>query len=294
MEPVRTVGSKIVHFAQLVKFEHSVFALPYALMALFLVFDGRIQMRATLWVIACMVSARSAAMSFNRIADYHYDRKNVRTSGRPLQTGKVRLVEAWIFTVVMASAFVFSSWMLNMPSFYLSFVALTVLFGYSFTKRLTWLSHWVLGICLGLGPVGVWVAVRADMEPAGILLGAGVALWVAGFDIIYATQDHDFDRKEGLRSVPSRFGIGKALIISRLCHVATTVMFLAVGIVCHMGFYYYTGLCCIAVCLVYEHVILKKHGLSRINEAFFTVNGAVSVLFLLFSVIDILFSRSSL
>lgn len=291
MGPVRTIGSKILHFKELVKFEHSVFALPYVLMSLFLVFDGSIDMRTTLWVIACMISARSAAMSFNRIADYHYDRKNLRTSGRPLQTGKVRLAEAWVFTVVIAGVFVFSSWMLNMPSFLLSFVALTVLFGYSFMKRLTWLSHWVLGICLGLGPVGVWVAVRADIEPAGILLGAGVALWVAGFDIIYATQDRDFDRKEGLRSIPSRFGISNALVISRFCHVAAAGIFLSAGIVSHMGFYYYIGLFCIALCLFYEHLVLKKHGLSRINEAFFTVNGAVSVLFFLFSVIDILFYR---
>lgn len=293
MGPVRTIGSKILHFKELVKFEHSVFALPYVLMSLFLVFDGSIDMRTTLWVIACMISARSAAMSFNRIADYHYDRKNLRTSGRPLQTGKVKLAEAWVFTITMAGIFVFSSWMLNMPSFFLSFVALTVLFGYSFMKRLTWLSHWILGICLGLGPVGVWVAVRADIEPAGILLGAGVALWVTGFDIIYATQDRDFDRKEGLRSIPSRFGIGNALIISRLCHAASAGMFLAAGIVSHMGFYYHTGLFCIALCLFYEHMILIKHGLSRINEAFFTVNGAVSVLFFIFSVIDILFYRRS-
>ncbi|HOD75023.1 MAG: putative 4-hydroxybenzoate polyprenyltransferase [Syntrophorhabdaceae bacterium] len=293
MEPIRTIRAKILHFTELVKFEHSVFALPYVLMSLFLVSNGSLDMRVTLWVIACMVSARSAAMSFNRIADYHYDRKNVRTSGRPLQTGKVRLVEAWVFTVAMASVFVFSSWMLNMPSFMLSFVALSVLFGYSFTKRLTWLSHWVLGVCLGLGPVGVWVAVRADIEAVGILLGTGVALWVAGFDIIYATQDLDFDRKEGLKSIPSRFGIGKALIISLLCHVAAVGTYLAAGIASGLGPYYYTGLFCIAICLFYEHVILKKHGLSRVNEAFFTVNGAVSVLFFIFSVIDILFYRTS-
>lgn len=291
MEPVRTIGSKILHFTELVKFEHSVFALPYVLMSLFLVFDGNVEMRTTLWVIACMISARSAAMSFNRIADFHFDRKNKRTSGRPLQTGKVKLAEAWVFTVIMALAFVFSSWMLNMPSFILSFVALSVLFGYSFMKRLTWLSHWVLGICLGLGPVGVWVAVRADIEPVGILLGAGVALWVAGFDIIYATQDQDFDREEGLRSIPSRFGTGNALIISRFCHIVTVGMFLAAGFVSDMGPYYYAGLFCVTLCLFYEHLILKKHGLSRINEAFFTVNGAVSVLFFLFSVIDILFYR---
>lgn len=291
MEPVRTIGSRILHFTELIKFEHSVFALPYVMMSLFLVFDGNIDMRTTLWVIACMIGARSAAMSFNRIADYHYDRKNPRTSGRPLQTGKVKLAEAWVFTVIMASVFVFSSWMLNTLSFILSFVALFVLFGYSFTKRLTWLSHWILGICLGLGPVGVWVAVRSHIAPVSILLGAGVAFWVAGFDIIYATQDLDFDRAENLRSIPSRFGTGNALIISRLCHIITVGMFLATGIVSVMGPYYYTGLFCVAACLFYEHLILKKHGLSRVNEAFFVANGAVSVLFFLFSMIDILFFR---
>ncbi len=291
MEPARTVRSKISHFTELIKFEHSVFALPYVMMSLFLVFDGRIDMKTTFWVIVCMIGARSAAMSFNRIADYHHDKKNLRTSGRPLQTGKIKLAEAWVFTVVMALVFVLSSRMLNTLSFVLSFVALFVLFAYSFTKRLTWLSHWVLGICLGLGPVGVWVAVRSEITLLSVILGTGVAFWVAGFDIIYSTQDMEFDKRENLRSVPSRFGIGTALIISRLCHAVTVGMFLATGIVADMGLFYYTGLFCVSACLFYEHLILKRYGLSRVNEAFFVVNGAVSVLFFLFSVIDILFFR---
>ena len=230
-------------------------------------------------------------MAFNRIADYTYDRKNPRTAGRPLQVGKISLAEAWVFTAVMIVVFVVSAAMLNRLAFILSFPVLAILFGCSYTKRVTFLSHWVLGASLGLSPLAVWVAVRSEISLVSLLLGGGVTFWVAGFDIIYATQDFQFDRRERLSSLPAKIGVTGALVVSGLCHVMTVLMFLWAGIAAGMGLCYYAGLSLITACLFYEHAIVRKHGLTRVNEAFFVVNGVVSVLFCLFTAADILIRR---
>jgi 4-hydroxybenzoate polyprenyltransferase len=292
MDIVRPLSGKIISLMELVKFEHSIFALPFVVMSLFVVYGSAPDMRTTVWIVICMVSVRSASMAFNRIVDYRFDLLNPRTSGRPLQTGKVRLREATVFTVIMTVIFVLAAKMLNDLAFGLSFVALFIVFSYSFTKRFTWLSHIVLGLSLGLGPAGVWIAVEERLTLMSILLGTGVTFWVAGFDIIYAVQDFEFDRQTRLKSIPARFGIDKGLAVSRLFHLVTVLLFGLAGVVGGMGSFYYVGLAFMGFFLFYEHKLVRDHGLSRINAAFFTVNGLVSIVFSLFSVIDVFVRRN--
>ncbi|MBA4419213.1 MAG: 4-hydroxybenzoate octaprenyltransferase [Syntrophus sp. (in: bacteria)] len=287
MESIRTLGRKLAGVLELIKFEHSIFALPFAVMSLFMVYGGTPDFTKTWWIIVCMVSARSASMSFNRIVDFAYDLKNPRTRERPLQTGKVSTREAWIFTVLMSLLFVASAWMLNRMAFILSFTTFPLLFGYSFTKRFFPFSHLILGLSLGLSPLGVWVAVTETLPLVSLLLCGGVTFWVAGFDVIYALQDVEFDIQEGLVSIPVRFGIKKALDFALLFHIIAVIFFASAGIAGHMGMVFYGGLILVTAFLCYEHLLVRKHGLSRINMAFFTINGVVSILFALFSVADI-------
>jgi 4-hydroxybenzoate polyprenyltransferase len=291
MESVRTVGGRLTGIIELIKFEHSIFALPFAMMALFMVYGGTPELTKTCWIIACMVSARSASMSFNRIVDYAYDLKNPRTSRRPLQAGKVSVREAWVFTILMSVAFVLCASMLNRLTFVLSFTVLPVLFGYSYTKRFFTFSHLVLGLSLGLSPVGVWVAVAGRISLVSVLLCMAVTFWVAGFDVIYALQDLEFDRRERLRSIPVSYGAKTALHIAALFHIITVFFFVFSGIAGHMGLLYYLGLAIISGFLFYEHQSVRKYGLTKINTAFFTMNGMVSILFFVFSVTDIFVGR---
>ncbi|MDR2019066.1 MAG: putative 4-hydroxybenzoate polyprenyltransferase [Syntrophobacterales bacterium] len=287
MESVRAVGGKITGIIELIKFEHSIFALPFAMMTLFMVYGGTPELTKTCWIVVAMVSARSASMCFNRIVDYTYDLKNPRTSERPLQSGKVSGIEAWIFTVVMSVIFLASAWMLNGLAFGLAFAVLPVLLGYSFLKRFTVFSHLILGVSLGLSPMGVWVAVTETVSLVSVLLCLGVTFWVAGFDVFYALQDVEFDKKEGLSSIPARFGVEKSLSIAVVFHILTMGMFVAAGALGGMGAVYYLGLAVIAAFLAYEHRTVRARGLEKINMAFFTVNGIVSILFFMFSALDI-------
>jgi len=291
MESARTIGGKLTGIIELIKFEHSIFALPFAMMALFMVYGGLPELTKTCWIIVAMVSARSASMAFNRIVDYSYDLKNPRTSGRPLQSGRVSGKEAWVFTVAMSAIFFLAAWMLNALAFGLAFTVIPVLFGYSFLKRFTAFSHLILGLSLGISPMGVWVAVEERVSLVSILLCLGVTFWVAGFDIFYAMQDVEFDKEEGLKSIPARFGIKTALNIAMVLHVVTVTMFVAAGAAGGMGLIYNAGLAVIAVFLAYEHRTVRAHGLEKINMAFFTVNGLVSILFFVFSVMDIYVRR---
>jgi len=291
MEPIRSLKKKLAGIIELIKFEHSIFALPFAMIALFMVYDGTPDPVKTFWIIVCMVSARSASMAFNRLADYSLDLKNPRTMQRPLQAGKVSIIEAWLFTISMTVLFVLAARMLNNLAFVLSFTVIPFLLGYSFTKRFTFLSHFLLGLMLGLSPVGVWVAVKENIPVVSIILCLAVTFWVAGFDIIYALQDIDFDKQESLASIPARFGVPKALFIAFALHTVTIIFFILTGLMQHMGILYYTGICLIGVFLFYEHVMVWKYGLSRINMAFFTINGVVSIAFFVFSVGDIYLRR---
>ncbi|PYU89561.1 MAG: 4-hydroxybenzoate octaprenyltransferase [Acidobacteria bacterium] len=272
----------------MIKFEHSVFALPFALTGALLAVRGWPTLPQLFWLIVAMVGARSAAMTFNRIADLEFDALNPRTKMRALPAGELSLRFAVGFTVVSCALVVLAAYELDPLAFKLSPVAMAVLLGYSYTKRFTWLSHLVLGICLGMSPVAAWIALRGDLRASILVLGAAVALWVAGFDIIYACQDVDFDREQGLDSLPRRYGIPAALCASAALHLAMLALLLGVARMEHLGWMALAGLVAVAALLAYEHALVKPSDLSRVNAAFFAVNGYISVLFFVTWAADIL------
>ena len=269
-----------------IKFQHTVFALPFAFTGGILAAERWPSGRQLLWIAGAMVGGRSAAMLFNRIADLEFDRGNPRTAGRPLVTGALSLLQAWSFLALAVALFFLSAAMLNRLALLLAAPALLLILSYSYAKRFTWLTHLHLGASLGLAPAGAWIAVRGSLEPAPILLGAAVALWVAGFDVIYACQDVDFDRRHGLRSIPARFGIGRALRLSAAMHVLTVALLAAAGWLLGLGWVYALGLAGAAALLAYEHGLVRPDDLSRVDQAFFTVNGCLSFLILLATALD--------
>lgn len=244
--------------------------------------------RQSTWIVVAMVGARSAAMTFNRIADLQYDRLNPRTSGRALPQGNLSVQFALVFTVVMSSIFIFAAWELNTICFYLSFPMLAILLLYSYTKRFTALSHIALGFAIGCAPLAAWLAIRGEFGWPPVLLSAAVMFWVAGFDLIYALQDVEFDRKAKLFSLPSKFGIAPALRLSTLFHVATVLLLIATAILTNLGWIAYAGIAIVTGILYWEHRLVTPQDLSRINVAFFNLNGYVSVLLLLTFAGDIL------
>ena len=277
--------SRIRIVLEMIKFEHSVFALPFALVAMLLAAraGGRPpSWRQVLWIVVAMVGARSAAMTMNRIADLKYDRRNPRTANRALPTGQLSPGFAWVFTALAAGALVIAAWQLNRLALELSPVALLVLFFYSYTKRFTSWSHFVLGFCLGISPAAAWIAIRGSLDARMLILCAAVTLWVGGFDVLYACQDVEFDRAANLHSIPKRFGIAKALWIARAMHIVIVglLAWLAWGF--HLAWPAWAGIGVVAALLTYEHSLVKPDDLSKMNAAFFTVNGYISLLFLLF------------
>jgi len=275
----RGLLAKVRTTLEMIKFEHSVFALPFALTGALLAVRGWPTLRQLFWLIVAMVGARSAAMTFNRIADLEFDALNPRTKTRALPAGQLSLRFAAGFTVVSCALLVLAAYQLDPLAFKLSPVAVAVLLGYSYTKRFTWLSHLALGICLGMSPVAAWIALRGDLRASILALGAAVAFWVAGFDIIYACQDVDFDRQHDLDSLPRRYGIPAALYASAALHLAMLALLLVVARMEHLGWIAVAGLGAVAALLAYEHALVKPSDLSRVNAAFFTVNGYISVLF---------------
>jgi 4-hydroxybenzoate polyprenyltransferase len=273
---------------EMIKFEHSVFALPFALTGAMLAARGWPAWRQILWLIVAMVGARSAAMAFNRIADLKYDALNPRTQTRALPKGVLRVRFAAAFTAVSCALLVLAAWELNPLAFKLSPVAIALLLGYSYTKRFTSISHLVLGLCLGTSPVAAWIALRGDLSVPVLLLGAAVTLWVAGFDIIYACQDVEFDHALGLHSIPKRYGIRAALWISALLHAGTLALLVEVARMENLGWIALAGLVVVAALLAYEHALVKPSNLSRVNAAFFTINGFVSILFFVTWAADLL------
>ncbi len=272
----------------MIKFEHTVFALPFALIGALLAQQGLPALWQLSWIIAAMVGARSAAMTFNRLVDIRFDRLNARTQERALVTGKLTIQFAVTFTIVMSVLFVFSAWKLNRLCFYLSFPALAILFFYSYMKRFTAFSHLVLGFAIGMAPLAAWLAIRGQFALAPILLSAAVMFWIAGFDVIYALQDVEFDHKANLFSLPAQFGIATALRISTGFHVLTVGLLIATGFLTHSGPIAFAGIILVAALLTWEHLIVKPHDLSRINLAFFNMNGYVSLLLLVSFATDIL------
>lgn len=270
---------------EMIKFEHSVFALPFALVGALLAAreSGRWPtIWQLVWIIVAMVGARSAAMTMNRIADVEYDRRNPRTARRALATGELSLGFAWAFTIAASAVLVIAAWQLNRLALELSPVALAILFFYSYTKRFTSWSHFVLGFCLGISPAAAWIAIRGSLDWRMLILCAAVTLWVGGFDVLYSCQDVDFDRSAGLHSVPKRFGIAKALAVARVMHLLMIGLLAWLAVTFHLPWLAWMGIVVVAVLLAYEHSLVKANDLSKMDAAFFAVNGYISLVFLLF------------
>jgi len=264
-------------YGRMIKFSHSVFALPFAFSSAVLAAGSGISWRQVAWILVAMVGARSAAMGFNRLADERLDARNPRTAGRELPRGAISRGEVWVFVVASGATLVVAAAMLNPLCLALSPVALLVIFGYSYTKRFTALSHVFLGLALALAPMGAWLAIRGRVEAPPLVLGLAVLFWVAGFDTIYACQDEAFDRAEGLHSLPARLGTRRALVLARLFHVVAVALLAGLYALVPMHPLYLVGVSAVAGLLVYEHSLVRADDLSRIDAAFFTVNGWISL-----------------
>ena len=266
------------HFLDAIKFEHTVFALPFAYVAMVLAANGWPDVRIVGWVTLAMVSGRTLAMSVNRLADRWFDARNPRTRGRHLPAGLLTPAQVTTAAVAAGAAFLASAWMLNPLCLALSPLAILFLVGYSYTKRFTWLSHWILGFTDGIAAAGGWIAVRGGFDPPVFVLWFALTVWIAGFDLIYACQDVEFDRAEGLHSVPARFGVAAALRIAKACHILTIAAFAALGVLMGLGFLYWAGVTMVAGLLVYEHSLVSPSDLSRLDVAFFNINGYIAVI----------------
>lgn len=272
---------------EMIKFEHTVFALPFALASALVAANGLPAWRTLGWILVAMVGARSAAMAFNRIADTRLDALNPRTADRALPRGLVSIGGAWTLVAVSAGLLVSAAYMLNPLAFALSPLALIAVLTYSYSKRFTSFSHLWLGLCLGIAPVGAWVAVRGEIGFAPMVLSAAVMLWTAGFDIIYSLQDLGFDAKMGLLSLPARIGPARALFVSRAFHACMVGLIAWFGALCGRGVVYYAGVALVAAFLIYEQSLVSPKDLSRVNTAFFTLNGLVSIGLLAFAAVDV-------
>ncbi len=270
-----------------IKIQHTVFALPFAVMSAFLAAGGMPEIKKLLWIIVCMLGARSAAMAFNRIVDARFDKENPRTRDRALPSGKINVGNYAVFLVASSALFIFSAWMLNSLAFYLSPVALVIVFFYSLTKRFTAFSHFWLGLAISIAPVGAWVAIREEISFTSLLLGAAVVFWLIGFDILYSCMDIEADRINRLHSIPQRFGIETALKMALASH-AVMVVFLLVLLepTVLLGWVYLAGVALVAGLLAYEHSLIKKDDLSKVNMAFFNVNGIISIGLMAFVIVD--------
>ena len=276
MERVRT-------FLNMIRFEHTIFALPFAYMGMVLAWGSWANANwwDFFWITAAMAAARTAAMALNRYIDRFIDADNPRTAGRPIQAGNIDPLTVLLWAIGSLVVLGIAAWMLNPLTFLLFPGAVVFLVGYSYTKRFTWLCHYILGFTDGLAPAGAWVAVRgslftAEDLPAWLLLGA-VTFWIGGFDVLYACQDVEFDRETGLQSIPARFGIRAALRVAGASHITTVALMLAVGLVTGLGWPYYLGLIIMVILLTYEHSLVRPDDLSKLDIAFFNVNGYISV-----------------
>ncbi len=280
--------NKFKVFLEMIKFEHTIFALPFAYLGAFLASGGLPSGHDLFWITLAMVGARTAAMSLNRLIDRHIDARNPRTAGRALPKGLLSVGEVWLYTIISFIVLYIAASQLNSLCVRLMPVAVFVLVIYSYTKRWTWACHFILGVALGLAPLGSWVAVTGSIDLPGVLLGLAVAVWVAGFDIIYACQDYDFDTKSGIHSVPARFGISSALVISAALHVLAPLLLAAVGLYLKLGVFYLAGVIVAAGLLAHEHRLIKPDDLSKLGIAFMNMNGYLSTLMFVFTVLDIL------
>jgi 4-hydroxybenzoate polyprenyltransferase len=275
-------GGPVSRFLRLIRFSHTIFALPFALGALVVAANGLPALRTFLLVVICMVFARTAAMLFNRLVDWSLDQRNPRTASRHLLISKPA---ALVLLAVSSAGFVLAAGAINRLTFLLSPVALVMIFFYSLTKRFTSATHFFLGLALAIAPVGAWIAQTGRVDLAPVVLGVGVICWVAGFDLIYATQDYDFDRREGMRSLVVKLGITRSLRLAQLLHLAMFAALIAFGLSAELGFVYYCGMPLVAAALFYEHKT-EKLDLAGINRAFFQSNAFVSAVFLIAVCVD--------
>ena len=281
--------NRILTFGRMIKFSHSIFALPFALSGVLLAsIRSEITPIMVGWIVVAMVGARSAAMGFNRWADRKMDAENPRTANRELPTAQISSGAVIAFIVLSSAVLIYAAYRLNPLCFALSPVALAIVFFYSLTKRFTWATQFFLGLSLSVAPIGAWIAVTGTLDLEILALGGAVLLWVAGFDIIYATGEADFDRQFGAYSIPQRFGVAIALWIARTLHLTAFLAMMLVGHVFELGIVYYVGVAGIGMLLIYEHRLVKPDDLSKAGIAFMNLNAAISVAYFLFTAIDVL------
>ena len=283
---VMPVFRKIADYLSLIKFSHSVFALPFAFTAALIAAGGVPSLYQIFWITVAMVGGRSGAMGMNRIVDRKFDALNPRTKNRELPKGVMKTWEAFVFTVIAFAFLLLAAYMLNPLCFKISPFFLLVLFGYSFTKRFTWLCHIVLGIALSLAPLGAWIAIKGTIDHEILPLCLAVMFWVAGFDVLYGLQDVEFDKKQGLYSIPSAFGINTSLWIARLFHVSTIALLVSLMPIFDLSGLYLTGAVIASALMLYEHSLVKPADLSRLNIAFFNMNGYISVTVFMFTLLN--------
>ena len=282
------VFQKITLYLRMIKFSHSIFALPFAFTSALIAASGMPSARQIFWIIVAMVGARSGAMGLNRIIDRRIDAANPRTAGRELPRGAIGVPETVLFVLVSFGLMILAAYMLNPLCLRLSPLAIAVLFLYSYTKRFTWASHFVLGLAISASPIGSWMAVKGTFDPAIIPLASAVIFWLAGFDVLYALQDIDFDRSHGLYSIPRRFGVRKSLYLSRFFHAVSFLLLAANGYIFVLGYFYWTGMLVTAGLFLYEHSLIKESDLSKLDMAFFNMNGYISMTVFLFTLMDFL------
>ncbi|MBE3587250.1 MAG: UbiA family prenyltransferase [Thermoanaerobacteraceae bacterium] len=276
-------------FLEMIKFEHTLFALPFAYVGALLVQKQIPSAHKLIWITLAMVGARTAAMSLNRLIDRHIDALNPRTAGRALPRGLLTVREVWLYALLSFTLLLVSASQLSPLAFKLFPVAVAVLSFYSYTKRFTWTCHLFLGLALSLAPLGAWIAIANRFDLAPVLMAAGVLFWVAGFDIIYACDDYDFDRRYNIHSIPARFGLERALAISSLFHIIAPAFFLSVAFILKLGLFYLLGVLIAVTLLIKQHALVSPGDLSRAGVAFFNLNGTLSVIMFLFTLLDVLF-----
>lgn len=278
--------NRLVLYLKMIKFSHSIFALPFAFTGSLMAASGIPSLLQIFWIIAAMVGARSGAMGLNRIIDRNIDAANPRTKNRELPAGKIEFKNVVAFTVVSFLILVLAAYKLNPLCLKLSPVAIVILFIYSYTKRFTWASHFVLGLSLSAAPLGAWLAVRGAFDIDILPLSLAVVFWLAGFDTLYALQDIDFDKAHGLYSIPQRFGIKKAVYLARIFHIISVLLLIYTGLIFSHNIYYWLGMAIVSALFLYEHSLVKPKDLSRLDIAFFNMNGYISVTVFVFTLLD--------
>lgn len=285
----RTVKNKVTDYGTLVMFSHTIFSLSFALISMLLAGNGKLDFRTIFWILVAFLSARTGANALNRVIDAEIDAKNPRTAVRQIPQGLMKKKEILIFVIVCFAIMVFAAWQLNTICLILSPIALFLMTIYSYTKRFTWACHLVLGITSAAAPVGAWLAVTGEITLLPLFMGAANTLWVAGFDIIYGAQDYDFDTKNGINSIPAKFGVKNALLISRGFHVIALGCLVIVGLLTtQLGIIYYVGLFIISILFIVQHSMVSADNLKNVKVASYNVNQVISIVFLVFGLIDCL------